>query len=585
MYRYAQKSFLPALAAAGIVAVLTLVLCAVVIAIYPPEVHRFGSTCQIDLPTIIGAAVDIGKGNCRTASGSDSTNVTARAAFSAAFDLPSIKIRFCLLIGALLGAPLIAFWEAIARTPYSETIEIKSGRAVTFGDYARSRIRAFIAKRSRGKTETRGLWLLPHVQLDRAQEARNLLLIGGHGSGKTAWLRGLIEQLVDRAGRTFILDVKGDMVESLPVADFILVAVADARSWVWDVAVDLTKRLQATELAAKFIPARDRDPMWGQSAGAILADLIMYLRRLHGAAWGWPGLAKMALSSPAEIREALNSIGAPSASLLKFSGTEEENRTVMSMLITLWVAALTRILPLAEAWETVPQERRFSIRQWVRHDSKLPRVLVFQKSSEYPEVSGAVGGFLIDAIAASVLSPASRKSGVGQYTMILDEFPELACVAEQLPSLLALGREAGVTTIATLQDLAQLENAYGDVRAEMLLARFGIRCVLKLEDGETTQTICDKWIKTREIRRSRDSTVEELRTGLKVGHETVREPVVEPGSITDDLYVSEEDGRLMIRGMVLGFGTVAVVDVPMTIWETRRPAFEPAPWLRDDWVA
>ncbi len=585
MYRYAQRSYLPALAAAGIVAVLSLVLCAVVILLDPPEVHRFGSTCQIDLPTIVGAAVDVGKGNCRTASGSDSTNLTARAALSAAFDVPSIKLRFSLLIGALLGAPLIAFLEAFARTPYSETIEIKSGRAITFGDYARSRIRAFIAKRARGKTEARGLWLLPHVQLDRAQEARNILLVGGHGSGKTAWLRGLVEQLVGRAGRTFILDVKGDMVASLPVADFILVAVADARSWVWDVGADVTKRLQATELAAKFISAPDRDPMWGQSARAILADLIMYLRRRHGAVWGWPELAALVLSSPAGIREALASIGAPSAALLKFSGTEEENRTVQSMLITLWVAALTRVLPLAEAWEQVPHDRRFSIRHWIRHDSKLPGVLVFQKSSEYPEVSGAVGGFLIDAIAASVLSPASRKSGAGEYAMVLDEFPELAGVAEQLPNLLALGREAGVTTIATLQDLAQLENAYGDVRAEMILARFGIRCILNLEDGETTQTICEKWIKTREIRRTRERTVDELRAGLKMAYETVKEPVVEPGSITDDLYVSEEDGRLMIRGIVQGFGTVAVVDVPMTIWETRRAAFKPAPWLRDDWVA
>jgi hypothetical protein len=485
---------------------------------------------------------------------------------------------------AIAYAPIIAFFAAYADTPRKETVTTKSGRAVTFGEYARRKIRSYI--RARGEFTDNGLWLLPHVQLNRQQEARNILLLGGHGSGKTGWLRGLIEQLLPRPGKTFILDVKGDMVEGLPIDRFILVAAADLRTWTWDLAKDVTNRMRAVEFAAKIVAASEREPMWGDSARAILADLIDYLRSQHRSAWGWTELAEIILSTPGEIKAALVSIKAPSAMLVKFGGDEEENRTVLSILTTLWVAGLTQILPLAQAWAEVPVTRRFSVSDWVRRDSNLPNVLVFQKSSEFPELSSAVGAFLIDAIAAFVLSPARRSVGASGYSLVLDEFPELSGgEIKNLPRLLALGREAGVITIVTLQDLGQLTRAFGETVARMIQARFGVRCVLMLEDGDTTQEVCKKWIQGRELRRERERNIDELKAGRKKAHETVKELVIEPTVIADDLGVFEKDGSLTIRGLVLGFATVAFVDVPMTIWRPQRDAFSPARWLDDDWTA
>ncbi|MGO4287840.1 TraM recognition domain-containing protein, partial [Bosea sp. TAB14] len=191
---------------------------------------------------------------------------------------------------------------------------------------------------------------------------------------------------------------------------------------------------------------------------------------------------------------------------------------------------------------------------------------------------------LIDAIGAFVLSPERRSSGAGSYAMVLDEFPELGIAAEHLPRLLALGREAGVTTIATLQDLGQLEELYGQTKARLIEARLGIRCVLALEDGETAHRVSENWIGKRELRRDREATSEELRAGIKDAHEIVNEPVIAPSAIADDLGTFEKGGRLWLRAIVLGFATVAHVEVPLTIWPRRRPAFEPAPWLTDSWA-
>ncbi len=585
MFRYARISWAPAFAAGAITAALSFVLVALVLFTLFPPIGDAGSGIKpIDIFAIGEALGDAFSGSQCSAR----FDIGCRVAplwqfFSAPWGQASARVELLIVSFGLVMAPIVAFIDALLHTPHDETVTTLGGRGVTYGEYARRKIREFIA--ARGRSANDGLWLLPHVRLNRAQEARNILLVGGHGSGKTGWLRGLIEQILLRPGKTFLLDVKGDMIESLPIARFILVAAADLRTWVWDIAADVINRLQAAEFAAKIIAAAERDPMWAHSARAILTDLIVCLRRLHGSAWGWAELAAIVLSSPAEIKAALVSVDAPSTMLIKFGGSDEDNRTVLSILTTLWVAGLTQILPLAQAWEQVPPARRFSIRDWVRRDSKLPNVMVFQKSSEYPELSCAVGAYLIDSISSFILSPARRNVGAGQYSMILDEFPELAVEAKELPRLLALGREAGVTTIATLQDLSQLTDAYGETRAGMILARFGIRGVLNLEDGETTRVICEEWIKTREKRRVRDRTQQELKSGLKVAYETVKEPVIEPSAITDELAVFETGDRLTIRGLVLGFGTVACVDIPMTIWAGRRSAFVPAAWLDDHWTA
>lgn len=478
---------------------------------------------------------------------------------------------------AVVVAGGVAFGDALIHAPLSETAQTKRGRAITFGEQARRAIRRFIASRG---GDAGGLWLLPHVRLSRKQEVRNILLLGGHGSGKTGWLRGLIEQLLERPGKTFILDVKGDMVAGLPLDQFILVAAADARSWAWDAAADLRTRMHAAEFASKIVAAAEHDPMWADAARAILADLIVYLQK-QPERWGWPELAELILSPPAQIKVALSSIEAPSATLITFNADNEESRTVLSILTTLWVAALTQIVPLADAWREVPADRRFSIREWTRQDGSLPDTLVFQKSAEYPELSSAIGAHIVDAIAAFVLSPDRTPADRGSYAMVLDEFPELGIAAKHLPRLLALGREAGVTTIATLQDLGQLEEIYGETQALLIEARLGIRCVLALEDGETTHRVCETWIGEREVRREREPTSQERKDGMKWAYETVEEPVIAPSAIADDLGTFERGGVLWSRALVLGFATVAQVEIPLTIWPRRREAFEPAPWLTD----
>lgn len=465
-------------------------------------------------------------------------------------------------------AASVAFYETFTRTPPVETDLVKSGRRVLFGEYARRAIQAFI--RRTGRTAEDGLWLLPNVQLNRAQEARNILVIGTQGSGKTALLRAHIAQLVAGTGLTFVFDVKGDMVAGLPTDEFVLVAPHDARTWALNLGPEITNRAIALEFAAKCIDDENKKSMWVSAARAILADLAMVLRARHGDHWSWNELRESALSSPASLQQALTQINAPSLPLVSFGSDPAENRTVMSVLITMWVAVLATIEPLADAFASVPAERQFTVQEWMGRKGEMPAALVFQKSLAFPELSGLLGSFLAERIATAALTPARREPDAPRLALVLDEFSEIPMT--RLPSLLSLGREMKVTTICSLQDLGQLSSLAGPENATIIESRFGIRLVLRLEPGDTVERILRTWLGERRISRRRDATVDELKAGITRPRETVTVPVILPDLLTDELGVRVTGNGTMIKLLVCGFPTIGIVDVPLTTWPDRREA-------------
>jgi hypothetical protein len=317
--------------------------------------------------------------------------------------------------------------------------------------------------------------------------------------------------------------------------------------------------------------------MWSQAARAIFADLPMVLRARHNESWSWAELRDLALSSPADIRSALAEINAPSAGLISFGDNPDDNRTVMSCLITLWVAVLTTVHPLAEAFANIPKARSFTVKDWMAGGTELPRALVFQKSPDFPELSTLLGSFLAERVAAAALAPSRRSGNCLPLAMVLDEFSEVPI--DRLPKLLSLGREMQVMTIGSLQDLNQLKVLSGPENASIIEGRFGIRLVLRLEAGDTTKRIVETWLGERRISRIRDATVEELKAGITRPRETVKERVVAPEILSDELGVRQTADGLMIRVLVSGFSSIGIVDVPLTAWPDRREAHVPAAWL------
>jgi hypothetical protein len=306
----------------------------------------------------------------------------------------------------------------------------------------------------------------------------------------------------------------------------------------------------------------------------------MVLRARNGDNWSWKELRDLALSSSTDIRSALAEIKAPSAGLITFGDNPDDNRAVMSILITLWVAILTTIHPLAEAFADIPPARRFTVRAWMQGGAVLPHAMIFQKSPDFPELSTLLGSFLAERIAAAALSPSRRNGKSLPLAMLLDEFSEVPI--NRLDQLLSLGRESNVMTIGALQGLHQLKSLVDADKASTIEERFGIRLVLRLEPGDTTKRIAETWLGERRIARIREATAEELKVGITKPRETVREPVIPVDVLTDELGVRKTSDGLVIRLLVSGFPSVGIADVPLTAWSDRREAHVPAAWLSYD---
>jgi hypothetical protein len=577
------KPVAPAILGATFAALFALITgLATLFAMYPPDVaaaHRVipldlrafgdiaseflrGETCPAGLTKIIGL-------DCRI----DYLDRVYQAI--AASRQASIHANTLLLsVVVSYATTLFLIYSASSRRERFVTLR---GWRLLFDGNGRASMRAVLA--ASGRLIARGVWLLPHVQLTSEAEGFNILALGTQGSGKTSTLRGLAEQFEDRGDQMFVHGVKGDFTAGWPTNRFLLVAPDDRRSAVYDIARDITNVQHAREFASHAVPKSDHDSMWGTAARAVWADLVMILHARKPGRWNWDDLVSVLLAPGEEIKEALELAGAESASRLVFGSDDpHENRTTMSILVTMWVAALTTVLPLAEAWRGLPADRRFSLRQWLDRPEDYPRVILLQKSSEYPELSAGIGGFLIDRLIGLALRPGRPRNSVHKLVFCLDELPECGSGRIQgLPRLLNLGREYGIVTLAGLQDISHLVEIYGEQLSNVLLARFRIKLVHQLDAGDTAERISNLLGERR---------IEYLGTPVRntvsgrLVRETVRElvQVCPADRLQSDLGLKIKGSRKTVRLLVMGLGHPAIVDVPLTVWRDRRPGHVPATW-------
>lgn len=429
-----------------------------------------------------------------------------------------------------------------------------------------------------GRWAKKGIWLAPYLNLPFRLEIRNILVVAAPGHGKSNLIRSYAHQMIRRGDKVVLHCNKGDVTQSFDLNDVILISPAHRDGWAWDIAADIDGPAAAAEFARDVIPASEQ-PFFSDSARLVFADTVSALTLERGQTWEPADLLVALLGKPHELRDRISKIDL-SASPLLGSGDEQEgvDKTVQSIISTLLSAAVNALRPMAYAWDNFPPEKRFSVKEWLKDDSALSKVVIVQTSPNFAEMSTAVCGGILRRICKAVADASVSISAKRRVSMVLDEMYSLGHV-EGLAQALSVGREKGLVCLAALQSQQQLEQLYRD-EADALLNLFQIKIYGRLTSGPSAE-LAEKTIGSRNIIWSApNKNPEKDDKRLYITKETTR-PVVTATQFNRDFGVFEADnGQEYVRAVIHYAGAVHQLDWPLTVWVKIGDGFVPAAWTR-----
>ncbi|WP_285308804.1 type IV secretion system DNA-binding domain-containing protein [Stenotrophomonas maltophilia] len=427
---------------------------------------------------------------------------------------------------------------------------------------AEARRRSLSPKESR--SETHAVSIHPEWMRSKKDWAQHMFIWGGTGQGKSVIFKHILAQVVGKNKKAFIYDIKGDFTAIFrrPV----IVCPFDRRSYVWDVGQDVATQTQASAFAQSIIPPESgAGAFWATAAQTLLEGCVRELQATRRRDWGWADLAAL-LARPAKSMFEAMSVYFPRAAMLIAS---EDSNTTGSVLACLanGTAVIDR---LATAWPRRDPKRSFSMVAWIQDGYKGRKQLIVQSGPD-PLLARAYISAMVNIAVPEILALKDDERGrhLGFY------FDELTTAGKlNIEPLIAVGRSKGVSLVACVQDLSQIQDVYGDKAAQAFESMIGTVVCCKTA-GATAIELAGKMGKRTVAWRTHDKNA--------TLHEESR-AVVSPGRLIDDLgprkgkqYGPEGWG---IRAIVQTTGDLLLLDWPGVSYPKVREGQKRAKWTK-----
>jgi type IV secretory pathway TraG/TraD family ATPase VirD4 len=396
---------------------------------------------------------------------------------------------------------------------------------------------------------------------------RHVLVVGGTGSGKSTVIKPLIEKIAKSGEQMLLFDPKSEFTENFESPE--IIAPWDSRSLAWDIARDMRNPLDMRRFAATMI-RESQDPMWSNASRQLLVGLMIYLQATRGYEWGWMELADMVAQPQAQLL-AIMKTWHPEA----VRSVEKASVTTSGILINL-ASFCSSIFDLAEAWGSVPRDRRISFVEWSQGKSKFPQVIL-QGHGAYADLTKSYAEGIVGIFSAMVNSVEMRDNPNNKIWFIADEFAQLGKIPVR--PLFEVGRSRGVRCVVACQDFAQLEEIYGAPMVKALIGMSGTMLVGQIMQGETAEQLC-KAFGAREVERANMSASSGGGTGpnrsttLSFNRDEVA--LYKPSELSSRLGMTP-DGTGMTLLLFTG-GQAFELVWPMYANKFSRNGHEPAPW-------
>ena len=421
------------------------------------------------------------------------------------------------------------------------------------------------------------LRLHPLLDLPKRTWCRHVLITGSVGSGKTQVIFPIVQQVIGKRKKLFLVDVKGDYTSALP--DALILSPWDRRSSYWDIAADVRTSAQAAAFAANLIPADSgSNKFFSTAAEMILIGCVRALQQHAGTSWTWKDLDELLSMSAQELSVVVARSYAKAKPLLSGGGV-----TSASVLATL-AAHTQTISQLADAFGDGRDEHgqprpRLSLVAWANDDYEGAPTIIAQTGPDAALTQRYLAA-AVNILVPQILRLPDDVSEEGRAIVIV--LDELAAVGKiNLAPLIDKGRSKSVAVVIGCQDLVnQVAEIHGPHFAKALPSMVGTHIIGQMQAGPTCTVLAQQFGQ----RRVALTTLTAGERGGPVVSEEWR-PVVQPTDLRTRLGYRagkrHPNGPAVRLVASLG-GDVLALDWPIRAMPHHRPAFVPAAWTCPD---
>lgn len=393
------------------------------------------------------------------------------------------------------------------------------------------------------------------VTIPRSLEAQHILLSGTTGAGKTQALNKILRVIRRRGKRAMIADAGGGFLSRFYQPGDVVFNPFDKRSVAWSPFAEIRAEYDCQRIAKAAIPdVAGESQEWHNYAQTLLAEvmLVMFKRGDHSMK------RLLHYVSNADVRELGELLAGTTAAILCMKGNDKMLSNTRGIIATYLVA-----------WRYLPDTGIFSVREWVRNESRDNWLFVTYRDDQMGMLRTLVATMLELGIVEG-LSLSENQDRDLWY--ILDEVDSLGKITSLRAGQTKI-RKYGGRFVLGLQTISQLRSTYGNDEAQTLLANASTKLVLRAGDNQTAEYF-SKELGEQEVERGQVTHSTSSSSGGTLGrpnnssssstsHSTVRET---KATILPSEIMNLEDlaGFLRIPAYPIGFVQIEYEKLPET---------------------